>query len=99
MLIDESAVITVQQYLSSSDFYSPRHRKIFDAIISLSYKSVRPDLLTLNDELERSGKLDESGGIDYIASLTHAVPSSANLEFYSRIVQDCSIRRGLISIS
>ena len=99
MLIDESAVTTAQLYLGAEDFYSPRHRKIYEAILSLSNKATRPDLLTLNGELERLGKLDEAGGIDYIASLTHAVPSSANTEFYAQIVQDCSLRRGLIRVS
>ena len=99
MLIDESAISLAQQYLRTEDFYSPRHRKVYDAVLSLFNKGIRPDLLTLNDELERTGKLDESGGIDYIASLTHAVPSSANVEYYSKIVQDCSLRRGLISVS
>ena len=99
MLIDENSISIAQQYLRMEDFYSLRHRKIFEAIINLFNKGIRPDLLTLNDDLEKSGKLEESGGIHYIASLTHAVPSSANVEYYSQIVQDNSLRRGLISIS
>ena len=98
-LLDENAIYISQQHLQPDDFYSPRHRKIFEAIISLSNRGIRPDLLTLNDELERMGKLDESGGTDYIASLTHAVPSSANVEYYSQIVQEASLRRGLITVS
>ena len=99
MLIDESAISITQQYLRPDDFYSPRHRKIYEAILSLFHKGTRPDLLTMNDELERSGRLEEAGGTDYVASLTHAVPSSANTEFYAQIVQNCSLRRSLIRIS
>ena len=55
--------------------------------------------MTLSGELEKAGKLDEAGGVDYIASLTHAVPSSANAEYYSQIVQNDSMRRALIRIS
>ena len=99
MLIDENAVNTAQGYLNAKDFYSSRHRKIFEAVLSLYNRGIRADLLTLNDELERTGKLDESGGADYIASLTHAVPSSANTEYYAQIVQNCSLRRSLIRIS
>ena len=98
-LIDESAISIAQQYLRPEDFYSPRHRKIFEAIYKLSNTGTRPDLLTLAGELERTGKLDESGGYDYIASLTHAVPSSANAEYYAQAVQNCSLRRSLIQIS
>ena len=99
MLIDENAISIAQQYLRPDDFYASRHRKIYEAILSLYNKAIRPDLLTLNDELERTGKLDEAGGSDYIASLTHAVPSSANTEYYAEIVQNCSLRRNLIRIS
>ena len=99
MLIDDNAVIIAQQYLRPEDFYSPRHRKIYEAILNLSGKGTRADLLTLNSELEQTGRLDEAGGNDYIASLTHAVPSSANTEYYAQMVQNCSLRRGLIRIS
>ena len=98
-LIDENAVTIAQQYLRPEDFYSPRHRKIYEAVLNLSNKSTRPDLLTLSGELEKAGKLDEAGGNDYIASLTHAVPSSANAEYYAKDVQSCSLRRNLIKIS
>ncbi|MCL2374630.1 MAG: replicative DNA helicase [Treponema sp.] len=99
MLIDETAITTAQQYLKPDDFYSLRHRKIFEAALNLFTNGIRPDLLTLSAELERRGKLDESGGNDYIASLTHAVPSSANTEYYAHIVQNHSLRRSLIQFS
>ena len=99
MLIDENAVTIAQQYLRSDDFYSSRHRKIFDAIINLFNTGTRADLLTLSTELEHTGKLDEAGGNDYIASLTHAVPSSVNTEYYAQIVQSHSLRRSLIQIT
>ena len=99
MLIDENAVTIAQQYLKAEDFYSPRHRKIYEAVLSLFHRGTRPDLLTLANELEQTGRLDEAGGNDYIASLTHAVPSSANADYYAQIVQNNSLRRGLIQIS
>ena len=99
MLIDDNVITLVQHYLKADDFYSRRHQKIFEAILSLNNKGTRPDLLTLNNELEQAGKLEEAGGIDYIASLTHAVPSSANTKYYTEIVQNCALRRNLINFS
>jgi replicative DNA helicase len=96
MLIDESAVLAARQYLTSEDFYSPAHKRIFAAIFDLVNAGHKADLLTIKGELEKSGKLDEAGGIDYIASLTHVVPSSANADYYAQIVRACSLRRGLI---
>jgi len=99
MLIDDSAVTIAQKFLRPDDFYSKRHHIIYEAILNLVNRGIRPDLLTLTGELEQAGKLDEAGGIDYIASLTHAVPSSANAEYYALIVQNCSLRRSIIRIS
>ncbi|MDR0314073.1 MAG: replicative DNA helicase [Treponema sp.] len=96
MLIDYSAVAVVMQRLRADDFYSTANRSIFEAILNLDSGGHKADLLTIKDELEKTGRLDQSGGIDYIASLTNVVPSSANTDYYAQIVQDCSLRRGLI---
>ena len=99
VLIDETVMTTVQQYIGPDDFYSPRHRKIYEAILNLSAKGVRPQIRIISGELEKAGKLEEAGGSDYVASLSHVVPSSANAEYYAQVVQNCSIRRNLIRIS
>ena len=96
MLIDDSAVGVVLQRIRPADFYSTVNKRIFEAIITLHSDGHKADLLTLKGELEKTGKMNEAGGIDYIAGLTQAVPSSANVDYYSQIVQDCSLRRGLI---
>ena len=54
------------------------------------------DLVTLKDELQRSGELEEVGGPAYIASLADGVPRSANVEHYARIVKEKSTLRNLI---
>ena len=54
------------------------------------------DLVTLKEELARTGELDEVGGPAYIASLTDGVPRSANVEYYARIVKEKSTLRQLI---
>ena len=96
MLIDNSAVSVVMQLLRPDDFYAAFNKHIFEAILSLDAAGHRADLLTIKGELDKTGKLDEAGGIDYIAGLTNVVPSSANAGYYAQIVQNCSLRRGLI---
>jgi replicative DNA helicase len=74
MLIDESAVLTARQYLTSEDFYSPAHKRIYDAIFDLVNAGHKADLLTIKGELEKIGKLDEAGGIEYIYYKTQEKP-------------------------
>jgi replicative DNA helicase len=99
MLMDEDAAGTVIQYLRQDDFYRAAHRKIFQAIITLTDGGRSPDLITVTEQLKSSGELQAAGGATYISSLTSKVPTSANVEYYAKIVQDCSVRRKLARIS
>ncbi len=46
-----------------------------------------------------AGTLDRAGGPGYIANLTSMTPSSANVEYYARIIQEMSTRRSLMKMS
>ncbi len=99
LLLDAEAVGTVIRFLRPDSFYSLQNQKIFQAIISLYGKGQRSDLITLTEELRQTGLLDAAGGPGYIASLTDIVPTSANVEYYARVVLESSVRRSLLKIS
>lgn len=96
---DTEALSTVLQYIREDDFYKSAHRKVFHGIINLFERGESLDLITLTTELRSEGDLEGAGGAAYVSSLTSAVPSTANVEYYARIVQESSIRRKLIRIS
>jgi replicative DNA helicase len=99
MLLDPEAVSIVLRHLRPGDFYSLHNRNIYTGILSLFNKGQEIDLITLTDELRSTSKLEESGGAAYAATLTSVVPTSANVEYYAKIVKDGSIRRNLLKIS
>ncbi|GAB6392645.1 MAG: replicative DNA helicase [Treponematales bacterium] len=99
MLLDEAAVATVLQYLRPDDFYFNANRRVCEAIFTVSDAGHKADLLTVTGELQKKGMLDEAGGLDYVASLGNTVPSTANVEYYAQVVQDCSLKRALIRIA
>ena len=99
MLLDWNSVDSVVTYLRADDFYSQQNQVIFDALMSLFTQGTSGDMLTLIDNLTKSGNLEKAGGMAYISSLTDHVPTSANIEYYAKIVLDCSTRRNLIKIS
>ena len=100
MLLNPDTVGTAIEILHgdpSELFYFPPHQHIYDAILGL-YKDGRPvDALVLKERLLASGRLDDVGGLPYIADLTGVVPTSANIEHYARIVMDRSLLRRLIT--
>ncbi len=89
---------TVRMYLGPGDFFKSANQKIFNAIETLEKKGSGVDLLTVTEELKSQGLLERSGGVGYIAELTSSVPTTANIGYYSKIVQETSIRRKLLNI-
>ena len=65
-------------------------------MVRLSERGDVIDLVTLREELGRSGDLEEVGGPAYIAALVDGVPRSTNVEHYARIVKEKSTLRNLI---
>jgi len=54
------------------------------------------DLLTLSEELQKAGRLEEVGGAAYLASLMDGVPRSLNISYYAQIIKEKSLLRKLI---
>jgi replicative DNA helicase len=96
ILLDNQALNNVLEVLSVSDFYSDVHRKIFTAILELSEKNEPCDVVTLSNKLIDKKQLDQVGGRVYLATLVDNVPSAANIAYYSKIVKEKAILRGLI---
>ncbi|NLG85844.1 MAG: replicative DNA helicase [Firmicutes bacterium] len=96
MLLDGEAVITATEILRAEDFYQENHQQIFKVMLDLSNRGVACDLVTVSEALHQEGKLELIGGIGYLSDLASAVPSTANVEHYARIVQEKSLLRQLI---
>ena len=96
ILLDPEALGRVLSYLRADDFYKSAHARVFDAIVELWEKNEGIDLITVTRALKSSGDLDVVGGAAYVSSLTSTVPTSANVEYYARIVREMSMRRRLL---
>src|SRR3972149_9717977 len=78
VLLHNDAFNLAAEVLDARDFFRDAHRRIFDKMAALSERGDAIDLVTLKEELGRSGELDEVGGPAYIAALVDGVPRSAN---------------------
>lgn len=96
LLIDPDAIIRVATFLTPADFFLQRHAWIYEAIRDLHDRREPADLVTLVDELERRGKLDEIGGSAFLTRLINATPTSIHVEYYARIVERTAVLRRLI---
>jgi len=96
MIIDPECIGEVVQELSAESFYRVEHRAVFDGLVALFEHSPTIDGVLLRDELKKRGKLDEIGGAECLLKLAEAVPSSANVMYYTKIVKEKQLMRDLI---
>ncbi len=99
LFISPDACIDIFPSIKASDFYSQAHQKIYQAMYDIYLKSVAVDYITVSNELEVKGELEEVGGLSYLTDLTNFVPSAANFKHYADIVRNASILRQIIEAS
>jgi replicative DNA helicase len=99
MLLDKEAVAAAAEVLRGEDFYSDAHKEIFEAILDIYDNGTPVDLVTLAEALRQRGTLEAVGGGTYISDLSMSVPSTANVGYYIKIVEEKAILRRLISAS
>jgi len=96
MMLSPGAIGAVSEALSANDFYRGKHAKIYQAAIDLYARGDPVDAITLVDELERRGELEEIGGKVRIHELAAMVSAASNAGHYARIVRDQATLRGLL---
>ena len=97
MLLSPGAIGAVSEILDAGDFHRESHGRIFRAAADLYGKGEPVDAITLVDELEERGALEQVGGRVRIHELAALVPATANASHYARIVREMATLRGLIS--
>ena len=76
-------------------FFDERNKIIFNAIKNLHDSKTPIDITTIKDELDKDKKLN-TVGLDYLTDVIDSVVTTANLDFYIKIIRDYAIRRNLI---
>lgn len=99
MLLDKNAISEASEIVRGEDFYKEAHRLIFESIMELYERDEPVDLVTLVDDLRKKNILETVGGITYLSNLAASVPTTANVKYYAKIVEDKSTLRKLIKAS
>ena len=95
-LIEQDAFGIVSDFLKPESFYDYKNRLIYEAIRDLAAENNPVDILTVTQQLQKNGKLDDAGGPAYIAELSSSHLSSAHLEYHARVVAEKALARNLI---
>jgi replicative DNA helicase len=98
MMLSPGAIAAVSEILTSDgrEFYRESHAKIYRAALGLYAKGEPVDAITLADELDERGELENVGGKLRIHELASLAPTTANAHHYAQIVRETATLRGLI---
>jgi len=99
MLSSLNGLNIAAQSLLENDFYYKEHQTIFKALKSLYSQDKSVDILLASEELKRIKKLEETGGVAYLTSLSQYSGTSAYIEEYVDIIKNKAILRHIISAS
>lgn len=98
ILLDKNIIHEVES-LSSDVFYNEAHKVIFNRMLELHKKGVVIDIITLIDKLKFNDELEAIGGIAYLTSLSTIVPTTSNIKYYIKIVEELQQKRNIVQAS
>lgn len=99
ILLDNALCNQAIELLRRDEFFLDSHRRIYDKMIALTERGMPIDLITMGDELRRSGEFEQVGGATYIASLIDGVPRTDTIEHHAKLVRSKAMLRRLINAS
>lgn len=99
MLRLNSVIDDVSRLVCIGDFYSDAHQKMYSAALGVHRRGVPVDLITLANELQQRGHIEDIGGYGTLGKIYEAAPTAANAEYHAEIVRDHALTRNLIQVS
>ncbi|MDR2234181.1 MAG: replicative DNA helicase [Tannerella sp.] len=99
LMLEKDAYFIVSEILRQECFYEKAHQLIFQAIVDLAISQRPIDMLTVTEQLRKSGNLEAVGGPFYISQLTGKVASTAHLEYHAAVIAQKFLARELIRYS
>ncbi len=99
MIMDRDAIVAASEIIIGSDFYENQYAILFDTMVELHNEGKPVDLITLQDRLKEKDVPPQICSLEFIRDLVTAVPTSANVGYYAKIVKDKAVLRRLIKVA
>lgn len=96
ILIDNTLIAEAAEVLRPEDFYSPTHRRVYSAMLTLFDQKQAIDPILIGEELKREGAIESVGGVAAITNLSFGIPHFDSISDYIEIVRQKKQLRDLI---
>jgi len=97
ILVNPVSLTKIVELLKPDFFYKTAHKHIYEAMLFLFNNNERIDIVTVSDVLNMNGKLETVGGRAFINDLSYRTITTANIEYYAKIVVEKAVKRALIN--
>ncbi len=99
LLLEQDSFGRIAEILSPEVFYAKKHQLVYEAILLLASNETPHDILSVSDQLNKMGVLEEVGGEAFLGALTATVFSTSSLLHHAQVLVDKYTSRKLISLS
>ena len=98
VLLDNAALDRIGDSLKADDFFSARHRRVYEQMVALASQDLPVDPITLATALEQKSALDEVGGVDYLMTLASAAATAVNIVHHAQLIHEQAEVRRLVGV-
>lgn len=93
VFLDNKVLDDIVEMIEPRDFTITANELIWKAMQYQYKRNMPSDLVTITAILQQYDRLDETGGVSYLAKLANSVPYSTNARYYADIIRSRSYRR------
>lgn len=97
-LLDNGETLTkgMKKGLGRDAFYEVKNATLYSTMCAMLLAHIPLTLETLVEELKRTGKLNDVGGVPHLLEVTKLAPTTAEADYYIRQLNTYAIRRSVL---
>lgn len=99
MMMNREAIMIASEILNGDEFYRQQMGIVFDSMVELYNEGKPVDFVTLPEKLKEKDVPPEISSMEFAKDLLTAVPTSANVGHYAKIVREKAMLRRLIKMN
>ena len=97
VMLDPARMADLDTLIEPGDFYGEAHQTLYALILAMHDRGEPVETVSVVMEVQAQGKVDECGGVAYVAALPDDVPSTTNLRYYARQIQTAAQCRAIMA--
>jgi replicative DNA helicase len=96
ILRDNNTLCSIMDFLESDDFFSTKHKLVYNAAVKLYERDMPIDVVSLCDKLGAS--LVEIGGMSYLSEIYASALPSSRVFYYAEIIKEKANLRRMMAL-